>query len=460
MQVVETNSDGLKRELRVVVEAGEINKRFTTRLDEIKGQVEIKGFRKGKVPVAHLKKVFGRQLMAEVLEKAVEETSRQALTDRNERPALQPQIQLPEDGAEIESVLAGGKDLQFEMSFEVLPDIEIKDFGELKLERLSAEVDEAAVNDALDKLAERAISYEAAEGREAEDGDQITVDFKGMIDGEAFDGGSAEDVKVVIGQQGFIAGFEEGLKGAKAGEEREVKATFPEGYPVAELAGKEATFEVKVKEVGAPKVPEINDEFAATLGVENLDNLREMVGEQIKGEYEAASRAKLKNEILDALENSHDFVLPPSLVEREFEALWKDVTEGLERAGKTFADEGKTEEDAREEYQKVAERRVRLGLLIGEIGDKNDVQVNQEELKRGVLERARQFPGQERAVLEFYEKNPQALAELRAPIFEEKVIDFIIELAKPTERTVSREELFAADGQEEGAEGAGSGAEG
>lgn len=443
MQVVETNVEGLKRQLRVVVEAGEINERFSTRLDEIKGQVELKGFRKGKVPMAHLKKVFGRQLMVEVLEKAVEETSRQAISDRKERPALQPEIKLPEDTAEIESVLAGGKELAFDMSFEVLPEIELKDFKDLKLEKLVAEVEDSAVGEALAKIAERSVSYEASDGREAGEKDRVTVDFKGFINGEAFEGGSAEDVQVVIGQSGFIPGFEDGLKGCKAGEERQVKATFPEAYPVADLAGKEATFEVKVKEVAAAKTPEIDDAFAATLGLETLDKLRDVVREQIRGEYDAASRGKLKGQILDQLEKGYDFVLPPSLVEREFEGMWKQVTDSLERSGKTLADEGKDEEKERAEYKQVAERRVRLGLLIGEIGDRNKVQVNQEELKRAVLDRARQFPGQERAVLEYYEKNPSALVELRAPIFEDKVIDFICELARPSERKVSREELFA-----------------
>lgn len=442
MQVVETNVEGLKRQLRVVVEAGEISNRFSTRLDEIKGQVEIKGFRKGKVPLNHLKKVFGRQLMAEVLEKAVEETSRKALTDRNERPALQPEIKLPEDTAEIESVLAGDKDLSFDMLFEVLPEIVLKDFKELQLEKLVADVDDTAINEALDRLAERSIGYESVDGREAGDGDRVTIDFKGFVDGEAFEGGSAEDVQVVIGQNGFIPGFEEGLKGAKAGEDRTVKATFPESYPVATLAGKEASFEVEVKDVGAPKKPEIDDAFAATLGAENLEKLKEMVRGQIQGEYDNVTKAKLKSQILDQLEKTYDFVLPPTLVEREFEAIWKEAKDNLERNKKTFEDEGKTEESAKDEYKTAAERRVRLGLLIGEIGDKNKVQVNQEELKRAVLDRARQFPGQERMVLEFYEKNPAALVDLRAPIFEDKVIQFITELARPTERKVSKDELF------------------
>ncbi len=442
MQVTETNVEGLKRELRVTVAAAEINERFSTRLDELKAQVHLKGFRKGKVPLAHLKKVYGRQLMAEILEKAVDESSKKVISDRNERPAMQPSIQLPEDNKEIEEVLAGQTDLAYDLSFEVLPEIQIKDLSNLKLEKLVAEVDETAIDEAVDRLAEQAISYQEEDGRVAEEKDQVKISFTGYIDGEAFEGGSAEDVPVVVGQGGFIPGFEEGLKGTKAGDEPTVEATFPEAYQVADLAGKAAKFEVKVKSVARPVKPQIDDEFATTLGAEDLKKLREMVRDQIQGEYDSVARSKLKRDILNALEKDYDFSLPPSLVEREFEAMWKEMTERLEKSGKTIEDEGKTEEGAKEECQKLAERRVRLGLLIGEIGDKNSVEVTQEELRQAVLQQTQQFPGQEKVVIEYYEKNPNALMELRAPIFEEKVIDFITELAKPTERTVSSEELL------------------
>ncbi len=449
MQVTETQSDGLKRQLKVVVDASEIGARFDARLDELKDRVQLKGFRKGKVPIQHLKKVYGRSVMGEVLQQTIEEKSRDAVSERKERPAFQPQIELTEDQQEIEKVMSGQADLSFNMSFEVLPDINLIDFAELKLERPVADVDEKAVDDAINQLVERSVSYEAAEGRAAEDGDRLTIDFVGKIDGEPFEGGAGEGINVVLGQGGFIPGFEDGLKGAKAGDERTVTATFPAEYPEKSLAGKEATFDVKVKEVGAPKRPAIDDEFAKTLGAENLANLRELVTEQIKREYAQASRNKLKRALLDELEKRHDFALPPSLVDREFEGIWRQVTEGLKQAGRSFEDEGKTEEQAKEEYRKIAERRVRLGLVLGEVGEKNQIQVSQDELRRALMEQARRYPGQERMVYEFYEKNPNAIAELRAPIYEEKVVDLIVEQAKPVDKKVDREELFKAESDED-----------
>ena len=283
---------------------------------------------------------------------------------------------------------------------------------------------------------------EAEDGRAAGEGDRVTIDFKGTIDGVPFDRGEGENLQLVIGNAGFIPGFEEGITGAKKGESRDVKATFPEAYPVADLAGKEAVFAVTVKEVEKPVKAEINDEFAKSLGMEGLDQLKGLVTGQIKQELDQASRMKLKRELLDALETAHDFDLPPSLVEREFEGIWKQVTDGLEREGKTFADEGKTEDEAREEYRKIAARRVRLGLVVGEIGDKNKIEVSQDELRAALVEQARRFPGQEKEVYEYFQKTPGAIQEIRAPIFEDKVIDFVIELAKPVEKTVSRKELI------------------
>jgi trigger factor len=445
MQVTETNSDGLKRQLKVVVGVGELTQRFAARLDEMKDRVQLKGFRKGKVPVTHLKKVFGRSLMAEVLQQTVEETSRQALTERHERPAFQPRIELPEDVGEIERVIEGQADLAFSMSFEVLPEIKLMDFSELKLERLVADVDDAAIDNAIAVLVERSVSYEPGEGRAAGDGDRLTIDYVGKIDGTPFEGGSAEGAFIVLGQGGFIAGFEDGLKGAKAGDERVVTATFPADYAMKTLAGKTAVFDVKVKEVAAPRKPAVDDEFAKTLGAQSLPHLRELVTQQIKREYDAASRAKLKRALLDELEKRHDFALPPSLVEREFEMIWRQVTENLKKEGKTFEDEGKTEDAAKAEYRRIAERRVRLGLIVGEIGDKNKIQVTKDELSRALVEQARRFPGQARHIYEFYEKNPGAITELRAPIFEDKVVDFVLEMARPTERGVSRDELVMAD---------------
>ncbi len=449
MQVTVTSSDGLKRTLQVVVDADELNDRFSQRLDEIKGEVQLKGFRRGKVPVGHLRKVYGRSVMAEILEKAVAESSEKALSERNERPAMQPEIALVEDEAEIEKVIAGEADLAYTMKFEVLPDIEITDFSAMKLERLRADVDDSALDDALAELAERSKGFEVEEARTSENGDRLTIDFTGSIDGEVFEGGTGEGAFVVLGEGGFIPGFAEGLEGAKAGEEKQITATFPDTYQQKDLAGKEATFAVTVKEVAKPTLPDIDDEFAKALGAEDLVKLKEMVTEQLEREYGEVSRAKLKRQLLDALNDAHAFALPPTLVNQEFDGVWKQVTDGLEQASRTFEDEGKTEEGAREEYRTLAERRVRLGLVLAEIGDKNKINVSEEELRRSLMEQARNYPGQEKMIYEFYEKNPQAVNELRAPIFEEKVVDFIVELAQVDDTTVSREVLFETDQDDE-----------
>jgi trigger factor len=442
MQITETSNEGLKRTLKVVVGADELGRRFTERLGAMKDRVQLKGFRKGKVPEPHLRKMFGRSLMAEVLQEAVKETSSQAIADRKERPAMQPNVSLPEDQAEIERVLAGEADLAYSMSFEVLPEFELAEFKKLKLERLVADVGADAVDKAIGELASRNTTFTPEDGRAASSGDRVTVDFAGKIDGEAFDGGTAEDAPIVLGQGGFIPGFEEGITGAKAGEERTVKATFPADYPVAALAGKEAMFDVKIKEVAAPSAPAIDDEFAKTFGVDSLAKLKEMVQAQIAREYEGASRLKLKRELLDQLEKAHTFELPPTLVENEFEVMWRQLNENLRQSGKTLADEGKSEDEMRAEYRRIAERRVRLGLVVGEIGERNAIKITQDEMRRSLIEQARRFPGQEKAVYEYYEKTPGALAELRAPIFEDKVVDFILEKVNPPAKKVAKEELF------------------
>lgn len=442
MQVTETSSEGLKRKLKVVVAADELGERFSQHLDKIKDQVQLKGFRKGKVPIAHIKKVFGRSVMNDVLQETIRETSSKAISDRKERPAMMPDIALADNAAEIENVVAGKADLAYEMSFEVLPEVTLADFKALKLERMVADVDDEQLDKALEQLAERNQAFAAEEGRAAEEGDRVTIDFKGTVDGVAFERGSGENLQLVIGNAGFIPGFEEGIKGAKKGESRDVPATFPAEYPVKELAGKEAVFAITVKEVEKPVKAEINDEFAKSLGTEGLDNLKSLVSVQIKQELDQASRMKLKRELLDALEQAHTFELPPTLVEREFDAIWRQVTEGLTREGKTFADEGKTEDEAKAEYRAIAERRVRLGLVVGEIGDKNKIEVTQDEMRRALMEHARRFPGQEKHVYEYFEKTPGALQELRAPIFEDKVVDFVLELARPAEKKVSRQELL------------------
>jgi trigger factor len=455
MQVTETSSTGLKRELKVVIEQGELGQRFASRLDEVKDQVQLKGFRKGKVPLAHLKKLYGRSLMAEVLEKTVEETSRKAISDRNERPAHQPSINLSDDKEEIERVLEGKSDLAFTMAFEVLPQIAIADLSALKLEREVADVSEEAVDKALDDLSERATRYEVEADRAAGDRDRMTLDFVGSIDGVEFEGGKGEDVQLVVGQSNFIPGFVEGIVGGKAGDDKDVNVKFPDDYPEKSLAGKDALFKVKVKEVAKPIKPELNDEFAKTLGAESLAKLRELVSARIASEYATVARTKLKRQILDQLDKGHAFNLPESLVEGEFQGIWEQVQQNLKAAGKTAADEGKSEDELRADYRRIAERRVRLGLVIGEIGEKNNIQVNQDELRRALIEQARRYPGQERHVYEYYEKNPSALIELRAPLFEDKVVDYVADQAKPAEKKVSVEDLLKTAGDEDDLPGGG-----
>ncbi|MGE3915525.1 MAG: trigger factor, partial [Hyphomicrobiaceae bacterium] len=378
-----------------------------------------------------------------VLQKAVEETTEKAIAERKERPAFEPRVELPEDKDEIERVMVGQGDLAYSVSFEVLPDFQVTDLSAIELERTTADVPDEEVAKALDQIASRNVSYTPDEAREAAEGDQVTIDFVGRIDGAEFEGGKAEDAPLVIGAGGFIPGFEDGLKGAKAGEERTLKVTFPAEYPVPALAGKEAEFAVKVKSVGVAQKPAIDDELAKGLGLESLEQLKARISEQIASDYAQVSRAKLKRAMLDALDKAHTFELPPTLVDAELKGIWDDLTRRMEEAKRTFADEGKTEEQVRDEYRKIAERRVRLGLVLGEIGTSAKVEVTQDELRNALFAQARRFPGQEKMVYEYFQQNPGAVAQLRAPIYEDKVVDHIASLAKISERKVPVTELLA-----------------
>jgi trigger factor len=442
MNVTETTAEGLRRQLKVVIGAEELERRLSARLDELKGKARLKGFRPGHVPKEHLRKVYGRSVMAEVVQQAVAETSREALSQREERPAFQPTVGLPEDEAEIDKIFAGASDLAYTLSFEVLPKFEMTDFSKIKLDKPVAAVNDADIDKAIDRLRDANLRYKPKDGA-AETGDRLTIDFVGKIDGEPFKGGSTEDAPIVLGGGNFIPGFEEGLAGAKAGEDREVEATFPDNYPEASLAGKTARFEVKVKEVAAPETPSVDDDFAKGLGLESVETLRETVKKRLEQDRSQASRLKLKRALLDALNEGHAFELPPTLVDNEFQAIWHQVTSDLENSKRSFEDEGSTEEKARQDYRDIAARRVRLGLILSEVGSRNQITITEDEVNRALLERVRQFPGQERKVYDYYRNNPQLLAELRAPIFEDKVVDYILELAKVTDTAVSPEELYA-----------------
>ena len=444
MQVTETANDGLKREFRVVVPASDLAAKVNEKLDDLKGRVQLRGFRPGKVPVAHLKRIYGKAAMAEVIEAAVREANSKIVTDNGYKLATEPKV-VPDEGA-VEGVIEGKSDLAYKVEIEIVPPIELADFKQIKLEREVADVTEAEIDEAVQKIGEQNRPFVGkVEG--AEKGDRVTVSFQGTMEGQPFQGGSAEGVPILIGSGQFIPGFEDNLIGIKAGESRTFDLKFPESYAAPNLAGKDVTFNVTASTVEVPGEIKLDDEFAKTLGLESIEKLREGVKDRLQREHAAASRQKLKRGLLDQLDERHKFEPPPSLVEQEFTNVWNSIEGDLKAQNRTFEDEGTTEEKARAEYRAISERRVRLGLVIAEIGEKNNIKVTDEQLTAAVVERARQLPGQEQQVWEYYRNNPGALASLRAPIFEEKVVDFLLELASVTDKQVSREELFKEDAE-------------
>ena len=450
MQVTQTHSDGLRHEFKIVVPASDLEARLDNRVSEIKDTVRLNGFRPGKVPPAHLKKIYGRSLMAEAIEALVRETNAKIVTDNGFKLAMEPKVTLPEGKDEIESVFTGQSDLSYTVALEVLPPITLADFKGIKIERPVAEVTAAEIDEAVSRVANQNRPYSArADGGKVASGDRVTISYVGKIDGEAFEGGTGDDIVVNVGSNTFIPGFEEQLIGMAAGEARTVNVRFPNNYLAEKLAGKDAVFEVTAKSIEAPGEVTIDDAFAKSLGLETLDKLKDAIKDRLTREHAAASRQKLKRVLLDRLDELHKFDAPPTMVEDEFNNVWKTVLSDLESSGKSFADEGTTEEKAKAEYRAIADRRVRLGLVLAEIGEKNNIKVNDEELSRAAADRARQFPGQEQQVWEYYRKNPQALASLRAPIYEEKVVDFIVELASVTDKPVSRDELFREEEDDE-----------
>ena len=446
MQVTETVSDGLKREFKVVVPANDLASKVDERLVELKDRVRINGFRPGKVPVAHLKRMYGRAVMAETIEQAVREANTQIITERGFKLVREPEVIMPTEEGAVEQLIEGKSDLAYTVAIEIMPPIELADFKGIVLERLTAEVTGAEVEEAVGRIAEQSRPFVAKEaGVKAERGDRVTIDFTGKIDGTPFEGGTGGDVAVHIGSGTFIPGFEDQLIGIAAGDKRTVNVTFPQTYPAENLAGKSAEFDVTAKSMEAPKAIAMDDEFAKSLGLESLDKLKEMVKERLARDHVAVSRQRVKRQLLDALDKLHKFAPPPTLVEDEFNNVWKSIVDDLKAQNRTFEDEGTTEDKAKEEYRAIADRRVRLGLVIGEIGERNNIKVSDEEISRAVMDRARQVPGREQQVWDFYRNNPEAIASLRAPIFEDKVVDFILELAKTTERTVPREQLYKDD---------------
>ncbi len=436
MQVTETLNEGLKRGYNIVVSAAELDDKVNEKLVEAQPEIEMKGFRKGKVPMALLKKQFGQRLLGEAMQESIDGAMNKHFEDSGDRPALQPQVKMTnEDWKE-------GDDVQVEMSYEALPEIPEVDLKSVELEKLVVKADDAAIEEALNSLAETAQDFKARrKGSKAKDGDQVVIDFVGKVDGEEFEGGSAEDYPLVLGSNSFIPGFEEQLVGVKAEEEKDVNVTFPEEYGAEHLAGKDAVFTCTVKEVKEPVAAEINDELATKFGAEDLAGLKGQIAERLEAEYNGASRAVMKRALLDALDDKVSFDLPPSLVEAEAKQiahqLWHEENPEVEGH-----DHGEIEPT--DEHNKLAERRVRLGLLLAELGQKAEVEVTDAEMTQAIMNQARQYPGQERQFFEFVQQNAQMQQQLRAPIFEDKVIDYVFELAQVADKEVSKDDLQKA----------------
>jgi len=444
MQVTETAAAGLKREYRVVVPATDLEAKVKERLDDLKSRVQIRGFRPGKVPVAHLKRLYGKSAMAEVIEAAVREANSKIVNDHGFKLATEPKVVLPSEEGAVEEVISGQSDLAYTVEMEIVPPITLADFKTIELTRLTAPVTDEEVDRAMQTLAEQNRPF-VAKPDGAATGDRVTISFQGTMAGQPFDGGSGDDVPVVLGSGQFLPGFEEQLTGIKSGESRTFDLKFPEAYPAPAIAGKEATFAVTAKAVDAPGAVTVDDDFAKTLGLESLAKLRDAMRERIEREHAGASRQKIKRALLDQLDARHKFEPPPTLAEEEFNNVWKSIEDDLKQQNRTFADEGTTEEKARAEYRGIADRRVRLGLVLAEIGEKNNIKVTDEQLTQAIVAQARMVPGREQQVWDYYRNNPAAIASLRAPIFEDKVVDFLLELAQVTDKQVSREELFKED---------------
>lgn len=453
MQVTETKSEGLSREYKVSLAATDLQARLTSELETLKGRVKINGFRPGKVPLGHLRKLYGRSVMADVLQNAVNEANRKIIEENGLKLAQEPKVDMPSDQAEVEKALDARGDLDFTVALEVLPTFELADLSDISVRKQVASVSDEDLDTALARMATQNRAFaDKGEGADAAEGDRVKVDFVGRIDGEPFEGGTATDIDIEIGSNSFIPGFEPQLVGIKAGETRTVNVTFPENYGSAELAGKAAEFEVVAKEVQAAGETKVDEDLAKAFGMDSLDALKEAVRGAITRDYETQSRRKLKKELLDALDGKYAFDLPQGLVEQEFNAVWSQVEADLKNNARTFADENTTEEGAREEYRRIAERRVRLGLVLAQIGENADIKVTDDEVDRALVERVRQYPGQERQVWDFYQKNPGAKAELRAPIFEEKTVDHLLGQINVVEEPISREELFRDDDDAAGTE--------
>ncbi|WP_409431834.1 trigger factor [Litorimonas sp. RW-G-Af-16] len=444
MKIEELKAEGLSHTYAITVPKEDLETKLEAKIKEMQPQVSLKGFRPGKVPVAHIRKMFGQSIMKDLVEEVVNESSQKAINDNKIRPAGQPKIDLRANG---DDVTKGKADLEYQLTVESIPDFEVTDLEKLKFTRLVHEADDKELEEEVAKLGEGQKSYKKkAKTAKAKKGDAVLIDFVGTVDGVAFDGGAMEGHQLVLGSGAFIPGFEDQLIGVKAGDELDVKVTFPDPYQSADLAGKDAVFATKVIEVQGEQDAKIDDEFAAKFGLADLEALKAAVKTQYDGQLDMQSRMKLKRAILDELDKKHKFDLPPGMVEAEFSNIWAQVQAEKEAGQLDEDDAKKTDKQLEKDYRKIAERRVRLGLVLAEMGQKHEVQISNEELQQAMIAEARQYPGQEQQVIEFYQKNPQAIAQLRAPIYEEKVVDLIIEKSKVTEKKVDKETLFEDDG--------------
>ncbi len=444
MQIVEKSGEGLSRLYGVTVPMADLNQRLDARIAEVTPTLNIKGFRPGKVPQAHVRRLYGKSLMSEVVQATLNESTQKILTDNNLRPAGEPDL-TPE--GDIEAVMDGKADLAFNLAIDIMPDFEPVDAATLSLTKPVYVPSEKEVDEAVADLAKQNRTYETRTGKtvKAKDGDQVVIDFLGRVDGVAFEGGTATDVELVLGSGQFIPGFEEQLVGAKVGADLVVKVTFPADYQSKDLAGKDAEFESKVKDIRGPIDSPADDAFAERLGIENLEKLRELIKGNLEGQYADASRFKLKRALLDQLDTKHDFPLPPKMVEAEFSSIWAQVQQDKESGGLPDEDAGKTDDQLQKEYRKIAERRVRLGLVLAEIGRANSVQVTEQELNEAIRREAMKYGPQAQEIFNLLRENQNAQAQLRAPIFEDKVVDLMIAKAKVKDKKVSKDELMKED---------------
>lgn len=438
MQVTETNVDGLKRSYKITVPAGQIETLLVGRLAEVGKQAKVPGFRPGKIPMPILRKKYGPSVMSEVLEQAVNQGASQAVAENKLKLALRPNI-------EVTSFPEGG-DLEFTVAVETLPEFTPMDFKSISLERLKVEAGDDEINEALDQFAQsRSTSEPVTEDRATKSGDIVVIDFVGKLGDEAFQGGTAEGYELELGSNTFIPGFEDQLLGLKIGADVKVNVTFPEAYQNDKLAGKPVVFEVKLHAIKQKVPAKLDDEMAKTMGMENLDAVKKAVKEQIERDYERLARMKLKRALLDKLSDGHDFPVPPGLLDSEFQAIWKQIEEAKAKDQLDDADKGKSDDELKAEYQAIAARRVRLGILLAEVGRLNDIQIQQDDLNRALVAEARRFPGQEAMVFKYYREHPEAQEALKAPLLEEKVVDFILELATVSDKPATKEELMKED---------------